>query len=195
MRTDYWRGFMSGHWERASAGEVPQADITQAIEQFQAILKIQPDDAFSALWLARLYRFENRHDDAEKVLRGVLEHDAENGQALEQLSQLLVDEGKSQEAIDLLEKAADQTSSPDAYDLLGDAYTQPKNYPKAEDAYRRAVGVDPDDPGHRHGLAQALMSEEKYPEALEQYTKLATGTWYRGKFSSHSSAGPAPWQI
>ena len=31
---------------------------------------------------------------------------------------------------------------------------------------------DPDDPGHRHGLAQALMAQDKYAEALEQYKKL-----------------------
>ncbi len=156
-----------------SGGPAQEENLARAVEQFQAILKIQPDDAFSALWLARLYRFENKHDDAEKVLRGVLNHDADNDQALEQLSQLLVDEGRSQDAIDLLEKAAGDTSSPDAYDLLGDAYTQQKNYAKAEGAYRKAVDEDPDDPGHRHGLAQALLSQDKYAEALEQYTKLS----------------------
>jgi tetratricopeptide (TPR) repeat protein len=156
-----------------SGGPGQEENLARAVEQFQAILKIQPDDAFSALWLARLYRFENKHDDAEKVLRGVLNHDADNGQALEQLSQLLVDEGRSQDAIDLLEKAAGDTSSPEAFDLLGDAYTQQKNYAKAESAYRKAVDEDPDDPGHRHGLAQSLLSQDKYVEALEQYTKLS----------------------
>jgi tetratricopeptide (TPR) repeat protein len=156
-----------------SGGPAQEENLARAVEQFQAILKIQPDDAFSGLWLARLYRFENKHDDAEKVLRGILNHDADNDQALEQLSQLLVDEGRSQDAIDLLEKAAGDTSSPEAYDLLGDAYTQQKNYAKAEAAYRKAVDEDPDDPGHRHGLAQALLSQDKYAEALEQYTKLS----------------------
>jgi tetratricopeptide (TPR) repeat protein len=156
-----------------NAGAAQQENLARAVEQFQAILKIEPDDTFSALWLARLYRFENRHDDAEKVLRDVLQHDSENGPALEQLSQLLVDEGRSQDAIDLLEKAASDSSSPDIYDLLGDAYSQQKNYPKAEIAYQKAVDEDPDDPGHRHGLAQALLSQDKYAEALVQYTKLA----------------------
>ena len=156
-----------------NAGAAQQENLARAVEQFQAILKIEPDDSFSALWLARLYRFENRHDEAEKVLRGVLEHDSENGPALEQLSQLLVDEGRSQDAIDLLEKAASDSSSPDVYDLLGDAYSQQKNYAKAEIAYQKAVDEDPDDPGHRHGLAQALLSQDKYAEALTQYTKLA----------------------
>jgi tetratricopeptide (TPR) repeat protein len=156
-----------------SPGPGQEENLARAIEQLQAILRIEPDDTFSALWLARLYRFENRHDEAEKVLRGVLDRNTDNGQALEQLSQLLVDEGRSQDAIDLLEKAAGDSSSPDAFDLLGDAYTQQKNYAKAEGAYRKAVDQDPDDPGHRHGLAQALLSEDKYAEALEQYTKLS----------------------
>ena len=155
------------------AGQTQQENLGKAIEQFQAILKIQPEDAYSALWLARLYRFENQHDQAEKVLRDVLRRDPENEQALEQLSQLLIDEGRSKEAIGLLSQAAVDSSSPDIYGLLGDAYSQQKDYDKAEDAYRKAVDEDPDDPAHRHGLAQALLSRDKYPEALEQFKKLA----------------------
>jgi tetratricopeptide (TPR) repeat protein len=155
-----------------SAGEVQQANLTKAIEQFEAILKTEPDDTYSLLWLARLYRFENQHGDAEKVLRRILAHDSDNGPALEQLSQLLIDQGRSQEAIDLLTHAAGDSASPDIYDLLGDAYSQAKDFPKAEGAYRQAVIGDPDDPGHRHGLAQALMAQDKYADALEQFTKL-----------------------
>jgi tetratricopeptide (TPR) repeat protein len=155
-----------------SAGEVQQANLTKAVEQFEAILKTEPDDTYSLLWLARLYRFENQHGDAEKVLRRILAHDSDNGPALEQLSQLLIDQGRSQEAIDLLTHAAGDSASPDIYDLLGDAYSQAKDFPKAEGAYRQAVIGDPDDPGHRHGLAQALMAQDKYADALEQFTKL-----------------------
>ena len=31
------------------------------------------------------------------------------------------------------------------------------------------VDEDPDDPAHLHGLAQALMEQNKYAEALEQF--------------------------
>ncbi len=155
-----------------SAGEVQQENLAKATEQFKAILKTEPNDTYSLLWLARLYRFQNQHGEAEKVLRQILAHEPENGPALEQLSQLLIDQGRSQEAIDLLTRAAGDTASPDIYDLLGDAYSQAKDYAKAEDAYKQAIAGDPDDPGHRHGLAQALMSEDKYAEALEQFNKL-----------------------
>jgi tetratricopeptide (TPR) repeat protein len=154
------------------AGEVQKETLEKAIAQFQEILKIQPDDVYSGLWLARLYRFENKHTEAETVLRRLLARDASNGPALEQLSQLLMDEGRSQEAVKLLSDTAGESSSPEVYDLLGDAYSQAKDYPKAEDAYRKAVEADPDDPGHLHGLAQALMAEDKYAEALEQFKRL-----------------------
>jgi len=155
-----------------SAGEVQKETLEKAIAQFQEILKIQPDDVYSGLWLARLYRFENKHSEAEAVLRGLLARDAANGPALEQLSQLLMDEGRSQEAVKLLSDAAGESSSPEVYDLLGDAYSQAKEYAKAEDAYRKAVEEDPDDPGHLHGLAQALMAQDKYADALEQFKRL-----------------------
>jgi tetratricopeptide (TPR) repeat protein len=155
------------------ASDSQKENLTKAIEEFQAILKIQPDDAYSSLWLARLYRFENRHTDAEKVLRDVLRRDPGNGPALEQLSQLLIDEGRSQEAVKILSDAAGTSSSPEVYDLLGDAYAQAKDYPKSEEAYRKAVDEDPDDPAHLHGLAQALMEQNKYAEALEQFKKLS----------------------
>jgi len=163
-----------------SAGEVQQEMLGKAAEQFQAILKVDPSDSYSALWLARLYRFENRHEDAEKVLRGVLQREPDNETALEQLSQLLLDESRSQEAIDLLTSAAGDSASPDIYDLLGDAYSQSKDYAKAEAAYRKAVEGDADDPGHRHGLAEALLAQDKYADALEQFKRLSElepGSW------------------
>jgi len=152
--------------------DVQAANVQKAVDELQAILKLAPDDSESALWLARLYRAENKTDDAEKVLRNVLQKSPDDGEALEQLSQLLIDEGRSQEAITLLAQAADQFTSPDIYDLLGDAYSQSKQYAKAEDAYQKAVNLDPDDPGHRHGLADTLLTENKYQEALAQYKKL-----------------------
>jgi len=162
------------------AAEAQKENLAKAVEQFQAILKVQPDDTYSSLWLARLYRFENKHDEAEKVLRATVNRDPSNGAALEQLSQLLVDEGRSQEAITLLTQAAGESASPDIYDLLGDAYAQSKDFAKSEDAYRKAVEEDPDDPTHVHGLAQALMSQEKFAEALDQYKRLSElepSTW------------------
>ncbi len=156
-----------------SAG-VGQSEVAgKAIDQYKEIFRLDPSDTESALWLARLYRLRNEHEKAGEVLRGILKDDPENESAVEQLTQLLLDEGKSSEAVALLEGMTNRTSSPLLFDLLGDAYTQTKDLPKAERAYRKATELDPSELSHQRGLGQTLMSEEKFPEALTVYQKLA----------------------
>ncbi len=147
--------------------------VAKAIAEFSEVHRLDPTDAESALWLARLYRLHNEPVKAEQVLRTMLKNDPDNDAAMEQLTQLLLDENKSDEAIKLLESTTAHSPSPVLYDLLGDAYTQTKDYAKAEEAYRKAVDLDPSELSHLRGLGQTLLSEEKYPEALTVYQKLA----------------------
>src|SRR5271163_5263465 len=145
----------------------------RAIEQYREVWRLDPTDTESALWLARLYRLRNDHDKAEEVLRSMLAQDPDNEAAVEQLTQLLLDEGKSADAVLLLEAITTRTSSPTLLDLLGDAYTQTHDLPKAEGAYRKAADLDPSELSHQRGLGQTLLSEEKFAEALTVYQKLA----------------------
>ena len=147
--------------------------LARAAEQYREIMRLDPADTDAALWLARLYRLQNEHDKAEGVLRALLAHEPENENAVEQLTQLLLDEGKSQEAIDTLKGILDRAPTPRLWDLYGNAYTQVHDLPNAEQAYRKAAEAQPGDINHRRGLAQTLLNEQKYPEALEQYLRLA----------------------
>jgi tetratricopeptide (TPR) repeat protein len=147
--------------------------VNRAVEQFKEVVRLDPSDSESALWLARLYRLQNKHDKAEEVLRGLLKTDTENEAGVEQLTQLLLDEGKSSDAVVLLEGMTSKSSSPILLDLLGEAYTQTKELAKAEAAYRKAVELDPSETSHQRGLGQTLISQEKYPEALKVYEKLS----------------------
>jgi tetratricopeptide (TPR) repeat protein len=145
----------------------------RAIEQYKEVYRLDPADSESALWLARLYRLRNEHDKAEEVLRSLLKQDSENEAAVEQLTQLLLDEGKSADAVLLLEGITSRTPAPALLDLLGDAYTQTHDLAKAEAAYRRATELDPSELSHTRGLGQTLLAEEKFAEALTVYQKLA----------------------
>jgi tetratricopeptide (TPR) repeat protein len=167
-----------GHIYLRSLGNPGEASgqsetVTRAIEQFKEVVRLDPNDTESALWLARLYRLQNQHEKAEAVLRGILKNDAENEAGLEQLTQLLLDEGKSSEAIALLEGITSKSTSPTLLDLLGDAYTQTKDLSKAEEAYRKATELEPSEVSHQRGLGQTLLSEEKYSEALKVYERLS----------------------
>jgi tetratricopeptide (TPR) repeat protein len=147
--------------------------VGKAISEYSEVHRLDPSDQEASLWLARLYRLHNDPQKAEQVLQGMLKEDPGNEAAVEQLTQLLLDENKSEEAISLLEGMTSRSSSPTLFDLLGDAYTQAHDFAKAEGAYRKAVDLDPSEMSHLRGLAQTLFSEEKYQEALEAYQKLA----------------------
>jgi len=146
--------------------------LARAVEQYQAILRINPNDDDAALWLSRLYRMQNEHDKAEEVLRNLINREPENENAAGQLTQLLLDEGKSQDAINLLQGILKRAPTGQLYDLLGDAYTQSHDEADAETAYRKAMDLEPDEMDHRRGLAQSLLAEQKYKEALQQYQRI-----------------------
>jgi tetratricopeptide (TPR) repeat protein len=156
-----------------TAGNGQSESVGKAIEQYREINRLDPSDTESALWLARLYRLKNEHDQAEQVLKAILKTDPENEPAVEQLTQLLMDEGKSTEAVTLLEGITTHSSSAILLDLLGDAHTQAHELAKAEEAYRKAAELDPSEPSHERGLGQTLLAEEKYAEALQVYEKLS----------------------
>jgi tetratricopeptide (TPR) repeat protein len=147
--------------------------IASAIEQLTAVQKLDPSDTESQLWLAHLYGFQNKPDQAETVLKGILERSPASEGALEQLSELYINEGRASEAISLLRNASGGTDDATLYALLGNAYSKTNDNAKAEDAYRKAVALDPDDANDRRGLAEALVADDKFQEALEQYSQLA----------------------
>jgi tetratricopeptide (TPR) repeat protein len=156
-----------------SSGSGQPEIVNRAIEQYREIFRIDPADTESALWLARLYRLKNEHDQAEEVLRSVLKNEPENEAAVEQLTQLLMDEGKAAEAVSLLEGITAHSNAPVLLDLLGDAYSQAHELAKAEQAYRKAAELDPAELSHQRGLGQTLLAEEKYEEALSVYQKIS----------------------
>jgi tetratricopeptide (TPR) repeat protein len=147
--------------------------LAHATEQYREIIRLDPADTDAALWLARLYRLQNDQDNAEKVLKTLLAREPASENAVEQLTQLLLDEGKSQEAIASLQGVLQRAPTPRLWELMGDAYNQTHDLTNAEQAYRKATESAPGDINRRKDLAQTLLAEEKYPEALEQFQRLS----------------------
>jgi tetratricopeptide (TPR) repeat protein len=162
-----------GDVNSGSTSGVQTEMVAKAIGEYSEVHRLDPSDQDASIWLARLYRIHNEPEKAEQVLRKMLQDDPANETAVEQLTQLLLDGNKADEAIQLLEGMAAHSSSATVFDLLGDAYTQTHDYAKAEGAYRKAVDLDPSELSHLRGLGQTLLSEEKYTDALTVYQKLA----------------------
>lgn len=156
-------------------GESAQRETaTRAIEQLEEIRKIDPNDKDSAVWLARLYRVRGENRKAEDVLQSVLAHDPTNPASVEQLAQIYMEENRARDAAKLLEDSMKQAPKAGLLDLLGDAYAQLHDPANSEKAYRASVALEPDEPAHRAKLAQALVNDEKYEDALAEYKRLIT---------------------
>ncbi|HKM91974.1 MAG TPA: tetratricopeptide repeat protein [Candidatus Acidoferrales bacterium] len=158
-----------GDMESAGA----QKDIVeQAIEQYREVVRLDNEDTESALWLARLYRIAQQDKQAEATLRAVLKHQPDEERAVRQLALLLLDQDRGPEAVALLEPEAKKAASPEWFTLLGEAYAKTHNYAASEAACREAVGSQTDNAAARKCLGEALLLEEKYEGALEQYLRL-----------------------
>jgi tetratricopeptide (TPR) repeat protein len=157
-----------------STGSSGQQDLaTRAVEQLEQIMRLDPKDEESALWLARLYRLRGDAAKAEGVLHGLLAQNPDDEAVAGQEADLLIEQNRPQEAITLLEGIVKRAPSGHLADSLGDAYSQVHDYANAEKAYRMAIDLEPDDPDHYRGLAEALASQEKFADALAQYKHLA----------------------
>jgi tetratricopeptide (TPR) repeat protein len=144
----------------------------RATEQLREIHRLDPADLDAAQWLARLYQMQQEPGKAADVLRTALGRDPENPAILRQLAQALMEAGKADEALALLEKATESSPQPATLVLLGDAAMQVRDYERAVKAFERAIQPNPRDTETRRKLARALIHQNRAEEALEQYRKL-----------------------
>ncbi len=89
--------------------------------------------------------------------------------ALNSYGKFLFDAGRLEDARGEYERSAAVDASSEAFDRLGDIYLGWKDTPRAEQAFRRAIGVDPFD-GHAHiGLGEILEFTGHPGDALREY--------------------------
>ncbi len=70
-------------------------------------------------------------------------------------------------AIQALARASEiDSNSPTLHVLLGDTYRQRKYFPDAEQEYRKALALQPEDTGALFGLSLALLADSDFSEAL-----------------------------
>ncbi len=156
----------------AGPGAAQSETLNRAVEQLNEVVRLDPSDQESALWLARLYRIQNQHDRAGQVLGKLLERQPRNETALEQMTQLLMDQGRAPEAIAMLEKAAGDSASVGLLALKADAYQQIENHAKAAEVYAQVLERDPRRNDARSKMARSLFALGKNQEAIAQYNRL-----------------------
>lgn len=95
---------------------------------------------------------------------------------------IYLQQGKFQEAIDYLEhySAKDEITRVEAIGLLGDAYSELKQYDKAISQYREAATTNPNSftsPLYLMKLALVYEATNNVPEAVKTYKNIKTEYW------------------
>jgi len=155
------------------SGPQSQEMLRRAIEQFQQITRLEPNEIEDHLLLGRLYRLNNQSDKAEQEFKSALKLQPNSEEAIVSLAYLYNEQNKGDQAIALLDSLPNGERSAKMYSALGYSYEQQKNYKKAVEAYRKAVEQDRENLDAVRGFAQNLLNDGQYQAALEQYKQIA----------------------
>lgn len=144
----------------------------EALTIYEDIVKHQPDYVDALFWLGYLYEDLNRRDDAIKTWKKALQISPKHGQTLNSLGYLYAEEGKNlDEAEGMLKKALAAEPENGAYlDSIGWVYFKKKDYKKAEDYLKKAIGFQEDPVIYEH-LGDLYLALNNKEEALKFYKK------------------------
>jgi len=123
--------------------------------------------------LGNLYFQAGRADDARRSFLEAIRRFPRFRRAHTNLAYLHISRNELTEALPILQKAIELgENSSRAYGLLGFCHLNARNALAAENAYRQSYLLDPAARDWKIGLAQALMIQEKYPEAISLFGSL-----------------------
>ena len=169
-----------GHIYLRSLGEIQNgggADsdsvLKLAIDQYEQIIKLDPSSVDDHIMLGRLYHAASNLKKAEEEERTAVRLAPDSEEAVTALAMLYNEDGNAAKAAETLASLPEGSRSAKLYAVLGETYSEQKDYKKAIDAYRHAIELDRDNLDAIRGLADSLQSDGQTDRALEQYKIIA----------------------
>lgn len=125
--------------ERLGSVYAAQGDLGRAETQFQESLKAKPDGVDALIGLVRIYLRQRKTDQALQRVQ-------------QQIARTSSDSGGAQ-----------------LYEILGEVYTTQKNWAKAEEAYRKAISIDPSNFTAYSLLGQLFLVQNSADKAIREF--------------------------
>jgi tetratricopeptide (TPR) repeat protein len=153
-----------------------QNKMTEALAEFHKEEEIAPEDSRTYLAAAALANMHGQKDSAAEEWRRLLKVDPQNHDAALNLGQILSQEGKYTEAVDVLEGAVKaDAESPSLQFALGSAYLKSGQPEKALPHIRAAVeqGGDRQDPMKLNDVAYTLAENRAGLDLAKEYAEKA----------------------
>lgn len=125
--------------------------------------------------LGNMYFSADRPDEARRAFLEAIRRFPRFRRAHTNLGYLYVSKNQIEEAMPVLQKAIELgETSARTYGMLAYCYLNQKDALAAENAYRQAYLLDPKNRDWKLGLSQALLQQERYPEATSMLDTLIT---------------------
>jgi tetratricopeptide (TPR) repeat protein len=144
-----------------------ERSYAEAIELFGAYTVDHPRNAMAHYMLGLSFWKEGNNYEAENALRAALELDPDHVKSLTNLSRVLLDEDRSEEALEPIDLAIDiDPLNGDAFRVRGRVQ---HNLGKTDDAiasYERAIEVDDRDAWALNNLGLILIEAERFEDAI-----------------------------
>jgi tetratricopeptide (TPR) repeat protein len=153
--------------EKMYGNETNRQDLDSAIEQFEAVHRIDPDDDSAMLSLGQLYLQANQVQKSADILAEYLNQNPDSQTAIMSIASAYQQLNQPEKAIAFLLKYA-QLNPNNLYVLqqLADTYAKTGKFADALEYQKRAFEADSDNPSITRKYVDLLARNEKYEEAI-----------------------------
>ncbi|CAN5325738.1 hypothetical protein BH09BAC5_BH09BAC5_00710 [soil metagenome] len=146
--------------------------IAQAIPILEELIAEDPDTIRYALRLAFAYQQTGKTAAARKTIDAIRSKQKKHADLphLDYLEgSLLFSEGRPRKALEILRRAENEISHlPGLYIVIGFVYVKTQNWREAENAFIRALSIDPENARAHYGLALASLRLDKIEIAIDE---------------------------
>ena len=153
-------------------GPGSQQALAQAIQEYETIARLKPNDIEPRLLLGELYTASHDSAKAEAEFKEAQKIDSDSEEVVLSMAKLYTDEGDLQHAVAVLSAVPEGDRSAREEFALGQSYDRMKKSKEAAAAYKRSLDQEPDNPEVEMALASALMESDHLDDALKMYQTL-----------------------
>jgi tetratricopeptide (TPR) repeat protein len=163
-----------GEGENSVSSASPAGNVLdQAIAEFEKIVALQPKSVEDRMVLGQLYTVKHQPQKAEEEFKTAQAIEPESEDVVLNLARLYAESGDLQHAVKVIEAVPESDRTPKMEFTLGAAYEQLKQPKDAIAAYQQAEDMEPGDLRTIDALAQALLNNNQFDDAMKQYKLLA----------------------
>jgi tetratricopeptide (TPR) repeat protein len=152
--------------------DVNIGDFNEAIEIYEKILELAPDNSTVRLRLGYLYSQQGRYKEGEETIRVLLIKDPDSYLALLYLARLAIQSADFDTAAELYEKILPQHWSLELVYEMIDFYGMREQHKRVEQLYASIVKKEPENEQAALGRVHSLLILNQEKEALEELARI-----------------------